>query len=325
LNKNNLGYLYVALASFFFALTSIIGKSAFNTGMTVYDLMIMQNAVSVLVMLGYLLVKDKKLILISKEQLKNVILQGIFGSTAATLFFYLAVERMNAGIAAMLIFTHPVFVTLFFVITGMRKITWVNNLALFLTVLGSAMVINVFNLDVAKTPLIGIVYGILGSIACAFFNIFADLRLKDIKPEVVPLYTSTVMLVISAIINPGFFRFDISLSPQTIFYIFELAIVSGVLPVIFLYKGLALVGAEKVTIIATTELPITVILAFLILKETMVATQIIGVAAIICAVLVLQKEPVILEKLKNRQMAKADLRLAMQEIAEDLHEDPSDI
>jgi len=325
LSKTNLGYIYVALASFFFALTSIIGKSAFNTGVTVYDLMIMQNVVSVLVMLGYLLITDKKSILLSKDKLKNVIIQGIFGSTAATVFFYLAVEKMNAGIAAMLIFTHPVFVTLFFVLTGMRKITWVNNLALFLTVLGSALVINVFNLDVAKTPAIGIVYGILGSVACAFFNIFADLRLKDIKPEVVPLYTSTVMLIISAMINPGFFRFDITLSPQTVFYVFELAIVSGVLPVIFLYKGIALVGSEKVTIIATTELPVTVLLAFLILKETMVFTQIIGVVTIIGAVLVLHREPIILQKINAWQRDKTSLQQKMQEIAEELHEDPSDV
>lgn len=291
--------MYVALAAFFFALIAIIGKSAFNTGMKVYDLLVMQNAVSAVIMFVYLFIKDKKSMILTRGQLKRVIIQGTFGSTATTVFFYLALEKINAGIASMLIFTHPVFVTLFFVITGIRKISLVNNLALMLAVIGSGMVINLFNLSVAQTPVTGLVYGVICSISYAFFNVFADLKLNDVKSEVLAMYTSVVMFVISAIINPGFFSFNITLSPQMIFYVFELAVVSGILPVIFLYKGIALVGSEKSTIIATAELPITLILAFLVLKETMVFTQIMGVVFIIGAVLVLQNESVILERLRK--------------------------
>lgn len=299
MKRRNLGYIYVGLAAFFFALIAIIGKSAFNTGMKVYDLMIMQNAVSAIIMFVYLWIKDKKSIIITGNQLKRVILQGFFGSTATTLFFYLALEKINAGIASMLIFTHPVFVTLFFVVTGIRKITIVNNLALVLAVIGSAMVINLLNLNVIQTSYIGLMYGVICSVSYAFFNVFADLKLKDVKSEVLAMYTSVIMLVVSSILNPGFFRFTITLSPQIMFYVFELAVVSGILPVIFLYKGIALVGSEKSTIIATSELPITLILAFLVLKETMVPTQVIGVAFIISAVLVLQNETIILGKLKK--------------------------
>lgn len=299
MKKSSLGYIYVALAAFFFALIAIIGKRAFSTGMKVYDLLIMQNAVSVVIMFVFLLIKDKKTIILTSGQLKRVIIQGIFGSTATTVFFYLALEKINAGIASMLIFTHPVFVTLFFVITGIRKITLINNLALVLAVIGSGMVINIFNLNVVQTPVIGLVYGIICSITYAFFNIFADLKLSDVKSEVLAMYTSAVMFVISAILNPGFFRFNITLNPQAVFYVFELAVVSGILPVIFLYKGIALVGSEKATIIATAELPITLILAFLVLKETMVFVQVIGVVFIIAAVLVLQNESIIMEKFKK--------------------------
>lgn len=299
MKKSSLGYIYVALAAFFFALIAIIGKSAFNTGMKVYDLLVMQNAVSAVMMFIYLFIKDKKSMILTKGQLKRIIIQGTFGSTATTVFFYLALEKINAGIASMLIFTHPVFVTLFFVITGIRKISLVNNLALMLAVIGSGMVINLFNLNFTETPVIGLVYGVICSIAYAFFNVFADLKLNDVKSEVLAMYTSVVMFVISAILNPGFFRFDITLTPQMVFYVFELAVVSGILPVVFLYKGIALVGSEKSTIIATAELPITLILAFLVLNETMVFTQVIGVVFIVGAVLVLQNESIILKKLRK--------------------------
>jgi len=304
LKKSNLGYLYIALASFLFALISIIGKSAFNSGLKVYDLLIMQNAVSTLIMFLYLMMKDKKSIILTKDQLKNVLIQGLIGTSGSTIFFYLALEKTSAGIATMLIFIHPVFVTLFFVITGLRKITTINKLVLVLVVIGSGMVLNVFELNIVELPVVGIAYGIICSIAYAFFNIFADLKLKDIKPEVLPLYTSAILFVVSSILNPTFFRFDFDLNPQIMFYIVELAIVSGILPTIFVYKGIMLIGSEKVTLIATSELPITLILAFFILKETMVFTQIIGVIIIIGSLLMLQNESTVLNLFKNEREIK---------------------
>jgi drug/metabolite transporter (DMT)-like permease len=299
----NLGYIYVSLSAFFFAVMSIVGKCAFNKGLQVFDLLIMQNAVSVLGMLVYLWFRDKRSIILTRNQLKNVIIQGVFGSTTTTILYYLALQRIGAGVTAVLIFIHPVFVTLFFILTKMRPITWVNNLALIMAVSGSAMALNVFGLQVASASFAGIMFGLFGSITYAFYNVYADLRLKDINPEVVPLYTSAAMLVVSSLIHPGFFRFDLVIDSQTVVYVFELAIITGILPVIFLYKGLALIGSEKVSIIATAELPLTLILAFLILNESMVFSQLIGVILITGAILVLQSESALLQRLTIRKKA----------------------
>ncbi len=290
LNRNKTGYVYVLLAAFFFALIAVIGKTVMNTGINVFDLLILQNIAALLFMLVYFAAVDIKRLRLDRRSLKTVLIQGLIGSAGTTILFYLALQRMNAGIASMLLFTHPVLVSIFFMATKTKKITLTNNLALIAAFLGSLMVINVFNIDLAKTPLIGIVFGVLSSTAYAFYNIYADVKLKGFEPLVTTFYTTLTILVVTLILRPGFFRFEFAMTTELLLYICELAVVSGILPVIFLYNGINRVGADKASIAATSELPITILMSFFLLGERMGFVQLTGIFLIMCSIIILQYE-----------------------------------
>ncbi|KUO72598.1 MAG: hypothetical protein APF77_10515 [Clostridia bacterium BRH_c25] len=290
MNKNRIGYIYVLLASFFFALIAVIGKTVMNSGINVFDLLILQNTTALIFMLAYFAIVDIKKLYLDKKSLKTILVQGLVGSASTTILFYLALQRMNAGVASMLLFTHPVLVSLYFMATKTKKITLTNNLALLAAFMGSIMVINVFNIDMAKTPLIGLGFGILASAAYAFYNIYADVKLKDFEPLVITFYTTLVILAVTLILRPGFFRFEFAMTSELMIYICELAVVSGILPVIFLYKGIGMVGADKASIVATSELPITILMSFIVLSERMGLVQLAGILLIICSIVILQYE-----------------------------------
>lgn len=293
MNKNKMGYIYVLLAAFFFALIAVIGKTIINSGINVFDLLILQNTTSVIVLLAYFATVDIKKLHLDKKSLKTVIMQGLIGSAGTTILFYLALEKLNAGIASMLLFTHPVLISLYFMSTKTKKITLTSNLALFAAFMGSMMVINVFNIDTAKTPLIGLFYGILASAAYAFFNINADVKLKDFEPLVINFYTILTTLAVTLILRPGFFRFEFIMTSELLIYICELSVVSGILPVICLYKGISIMGADKASIVATSELPITILISFFVLGERMGLVQLAGILFIMCSIIILQCEEIL--------------------------------
>jgi drug/metabolite transporter (DMT)-like permease len=293
LNRYRIGYLYVLLAAFFFALIAVIGKTVMNTGINVFDLMILQNTAALVFMLIYFAAVDIRKLMLDRESLKTVFTQGLLGSAGATIFFYMALQRMNAGIASMLLFTHPVLVSIYFMATRTKRITLTNNLALLAAFIGSLMVINIFDIDVTKTPLAGIAFGAAASAAYAFYNIYADVKLKDIEPLVTTFYTTLTILLVTLVLRPGFFRFEFEMTAGLLFYIGELAVVSGILPVIFLYKGINRVGADKASIVATSELPITIVLSFFVLGERMGIIQLAGIILIMCSIIILQYEGVI--------------------------------
>jgi len=284
------GYIYVLLAAFFFALIAVIGKTVINSGIKIFDLLVLQYTASFVFMLIYFVIAGIRKLSLPKESLKAVLTQGLIGSSCTTVLFYLALEKLNAGIASMLLFTHPVLVSIYFMATKTRKITRRSNLALLTAFFGSIMVINVFNIGIAGTPFIGFVFGIMSSCTYAFYNIYADVKLKDFEPLVIAFYTNLTTLAVSLILHPGFFRFEFLMTSELLIYIFELAVVSGILPVIFLYKGIKLIGADKASIVATSELPITILLSFLVLGEKMGLVQLAGILLIMGSIIILQYE-----------------------------------
>jgi len=290
LNRNKVGYVYVLLAAFFFALIAVIGKTVINSGIKIFDLLVLQYTASFVFMLIYFVIAGIRKLSLPKESLKAVLTQGLIGSSCTTVLFYLALEKLNAGIASMLLFTHPVLVSIYFMATKTRKITRRSNLALLTAFFGSIMVINVFNIGIAGTPFIGFVFGIMSSCTYAFYNIYADVKLKDFEPLVIAFYTNLTTLAVSLILHPGFFRFEFLMTSELLIYIFELAVVSGILPVIFLYKGIKLIGADKASIVATSELPITILLSFFVLGERMGLVQLAGILLIMGSIIILQYE-----------------------------------
>ena len=68
-----------------------------------------------------------------------------------------------------------------------------------------------------------------------------------------------------------------------------LALTSGIIPTILMYKGIKYIGADKASIVASSELPMTIILAYFFLSEKMSIIQLLGVAAIVGSVVLLEK------------------------------------
>jgi drug/metabolite transporter (DMT)-like permease len=290
LQSIRIGYIYVFLAAAFFAIIGVLGKNVINAGIAPLDLIILQYTTTIIIMFAYFVIKDINMLKLTRKEIKSIIIQGIIGSSGTTLFFYLALGKVNAGIASMLLFTHPILINVYFLISKTKKINLINNGALFLAFLGSALVINIFAFDMALTPAIGLLFGMLSSVAYAFFNIYAEIEFKEAKPMVTTFYTSGVILFTTLIVNPGFLKFNFVMSWEIAFYVLELAIISGILPVVFLYKGIGIVGADRASIVATAELPITIILAYLILGEKMNIVQGIGIFFIIASIILLQSE-----------------------------------
>lgn len=285
--KNNLGIIYMLLSAICFALMGILGKTVFNLGVSTLDLTILQNWFVIIAMLIYFAFKRFEPIKITAKDFKTLLLQGLFGSLPVFVFYYLCVEHINASIGCLLLFTNPVFIALYFVIFEKQKIGWAKMSAIGIALLGSCLVLNILPGNIGQIDLLGVLFGVLSSLAYAFYNIYAEKKLGKYRPETILFYCSIVVMVVVSLINPAFYRFEILSNPRAVLYIAVLSVASGILPVIFLYKGIAYLGAQVASVVANLEIPVTLILSALILGERLVPIQILGSIMTIVAVLIL--------------------------------------
>lgn len=189
----------------------------------------------------------------------------------------------------MLLFLHPVVICIFFLISGVRKLTRLNKIALVVVFLGSMLVLNIFGESHTWTwP--GIFFGVICFLCCAAFFLILDLKLSQYPVSVIFFYDWGIAALIMLALNPMVFKNIIVLTPQMIALIIIISSVTTVLPSFLLAKGVILIGSERATVVGTLELPITVLLAYLFLSEVMVPMQLLGVALVVSAVAALSFE-----------------------------------
>ncbi len=285
-NHHLKGYLYAFAAAFFFSFIAIISKNLLTNGLSPIQLMFYQFTLTLILLGIWIGIRNPAHFKVSKKQLLHLALQGIIGSTGTNFFFYIALDHMSAGLASMLLFLNPVFVTLFFAVTGMRQLKWYNYGSVMLAMSGAALVLGILGKAPIAATAIGIAFGLMSSLCYAFFNVFADLKLQAIKPNVINFYTALFGAIISGSVII-LTKMPLTLQVSQVPMIFLLTLCAGILPVIFIFSALKIIGSEKLTVVATIELPITLILAYLFLKEQMNPLQMVGVLLILSATLLL--------------------------------------
>jgi len=62
LQRLRIGYIYVFLAAAFFAIIGVLGKNVINAGVAPLDLIILQYSTTIMIMFGYFILKDIKLL-----------------------------------------------------------------------------------------------------------------------------------------------------------------------------------------------------------------------------------------------------------------------
>lgn len=285
MKRTTYGYIYAVLAAFFFALIAIIGKGLVSGGTHPLKLTFYQYLFTILLLGVWLILRKRSAIRCDKKKLLSFALLGVIGGAGTNLLFYSALQYLDAGITSMLLFIHPVYITLFFAVTRIRSMKPINYASVLIAVCGAAIVLDVFSSSRSLSAA-GITLGILSGVCYAFYNLFADLKLKSEDPNVINFYACigalsfvTILVAFSGI------GFSVKLTdlPPIIF----LAGFSGILPVYFIFKALQFIGSEKVSVIASVELPMTLIMAFAFLKEHMKPIQLFGVLLIIISTVLL--------------------------------------
>lgn len=290
------GYVYAVLASAIYAFNSVFGKIMITGGLDPLTIIFYQSLVATFLIFVMILVSDKSKFKITREQIPQTAIQGIIGAFGTNLFFYLALGTLNAGIVSMLLFTNPIFVTLYFAVSGTKKLEKVNYISLALAMIGAVFVLDIIPIGEMSLSIIGIGFGIMSALTYAFYNIYADFKMIKIDHFTVLFYTSVFGLIVAFLGTFAYHGGIPVLEFEQAKYIILIALMGGVLPVVFFYRSVAIIGSERTSIIATLEIPLTLVVAFVVLREHMSLAQLGGVAMVISSALLLHRGDKHIEK-----------------------------
>lgn len=282
------GLLLALLASFMFSLKPIIIKEAYALGASSESLMVLRMWFALPFYLVMLFIQRQQLI----ENIRHipaVIAVGFIGYFLSSYLDLLALETISAQAERIILYAYPSLVILIKSIYD-KKMPTKRMLFALLIVYSGILLLLPGELNLTGSPV-----GIFLMLTCALtFAAYVLLSKPMIAKMGVGVFTSTAMVASCLFTQIHFVNIDvvqISSLPQSVFIMaLALAFFSTVIPSYAMSAAISMIGSERAAITGTTGPVFTVILAAVILGETISVFHVAGLSLVVIGVLLLGKK-----------------------------------
>ncbi|MBO5924677.1 MAG: EamA family transporter [Clostridia bacterium] len=284
-----------------FAIFLIVGASIFwgfmgtfvnvltsdSIGFTSMHLISYRTLVTGLILLGYLLIFDRKSLVIPKKHIPMVILSAILTVVVFNIAYISAIRLNGMSVASVLLYTSPVFVTILSIFVFKERLTTVRVITLICATLGCVMVSGVLG-GTENLSWIGILMGLLAGLTYGLYGIFSRIITKEVNPI---SYITYIMLISALIVIPfadiGKSIEILSLDPSIIPLVLLFVLCSQLIPYILFTTGIKYVSPSRASITATLEPLVATIIGITVFSEGYTVYSIIGMILILGSAILL--------------------------------------
>jgi DME family drug/metabolite transporter len=292
------GYVYIAIATFFWGVSATLGRAAFTGrlpglhAVNAIDPLILSQGratFSFLVLFVVLrLLRGRDGLRVSRRDLGQLFLIGVLGVAASNYFYYLAIERTNVATAITVQYTAPIWVLLYTVARRLQKFTLERVAAVALALAGIAMVIGVLGKSGLRLDTVGVFAALVAAFSFAFYNIGGHNILARRDRWTVLLYTTGSATLFWLLVNPPWKLVAAHYSGAQWLFLLLFSLLSVLAPFAFYFAGLQHLEPTRAIIISCLEPVFSIVIAAIVLGEVMRPLQVIGIAFVLAAITVAQ-------------------------------------
>ncbi len=286
-SKTRLSVFFVVLAGLCWGTSPIFVHYLAPFGISSLQMTAIRGSVSFLCLLGFVLIKDRKLF---KTNIKDLGLYFIIGASLfGTAFcYYTAMQMTSPPTAVVLMYTAPVYVMLFSVLFMGEKFSRFKLAALAIILVGCVLVSGI--IGDPDFNVWGVLMGILTSFVYAAYNILTKISMqKKREPLTVTLYSFMFMSLIAlAVCDPMDLFARVSADTMPVLPLgIGLGIVTFVVPYFLFTWSMKYLSAGVASALSIVEPMAATVFSVLFLAETLNIYSVIGILMILAAVYML--------------------------------------
>lgn len=283
------GTILVAFSGMLFGMMGFLGTKLFYLDFSIENMLFWRFLIATAwIAISTMLFKSKvqKPIGHPVSVVKIFILGGLSYSGASA-FYFLASKHIGTGLAMVIFFSFPVFVTLLAWALG----TWKMNLIAFAALL--AVMSGLFLLKGSGENSLdgaGIMLAVIAACCFAAYVYGSQHTTKYLDSRLLALmvcFGNTLIFLVLSCYTKSF------MIPSTLtawFYISAIAIVATALPIQLLLDGLKYISPVKASILSVLEPVVTVLVGLVLLGESMSYVQTLGVMIVLLGAILIQFE-----------------------------------
>lgn len=279
--------VFIIIAGILWGIISIFVTALKDIGFSSMEVVALRVSFSAIIMVIYLLIKDKKLLKIHFKDIPLFCGTGVCSIIFFNFCYFQAIEVIGgSAVPALLLYTAPIFVMFMSLFLFKEKITVKKIIALIITIIGMCFLTGVF-FGTETLSLQGLLYGLGSGFGYALYSIFGKFLLKKYDSQTVTAYTFIVASVVAVPCSGILSNIKQLAKGDSILLSIGLALLCTILPFLLYTKGLLKVEAGKASILATVEPFVATIIGIVVFSEEIELQKIIGMILILLAIIVL--------------------------------------
>ncbi len=278
----------VALAGAMWGIISIFVRKLGAAGFSSLDMMLSRSLIAVIGIFLYLVIFDREKLKINIRDWWIFFGTGILSFFVFGVAYFTTIETTSVSVAAVLLYTSPVFVMIMAAIFFKERITATKLVATAIAVGGCVFVSGGFG--GAKVSVNGLATGILSGFSYALYSIFGRIAAKKYSPITVTAYTflfATVACFFTSDI--GEIALSVSAQPSLLLVMTLMAVITAVFPYIFYTGGLKHLAAGKAAVMACVEPAVAFLTGVVVFSERITVQSVLGTVMILAAIIILNK------------------------------------
>ena len=293
--KNRRHEIYLLLGSLCFAISSIPAKLAMEAGLSAWRLTQIRTTGAFLILFLYVYAKSKNSLRVNRKELPTLLVFGVFGFAAVNLLYFLAIQRLNVGIALIIEFTAPIWIALWLRFVQKRIVSKLMWWGLVIGLTGLALIAQVWRgltLDG-----LGVVYALSCAFALTIYFLVGEKMVGVKSSEATMALGLGVSSAFFAIIQPWWtFPFDqlqevvqltgrlSEISVPTYLLVLWVIVVGTAIPYFLVLTGLRGLSAATTSAIGMSEPVFGGIFAWIFLYERLNFTQAVGAIVVLVGI-----------------------------------------
>jgi len=289
------GEILVVSSALFFATTGVIAKLIIAGGISPVRLTQIRITGVFIALLIFLLITNRQALRVTRKELPNLFMMGLFGIAGVQAFYFFAVTRMPVSITLVIEFTAPIWIALFIRFFRHQIVKPMMWWGIGTALAGLLLVTEIWS--GLKLDGLGVIAAFIDALFLAYYFIRLEATVKIRDGLSLLVYVFGFAALSLAIMQPiwsfptEIFTTQLSLeelSPGNYIIGWQLIailiIFGSILPYLFITYGVKRIPASQASVIAMLEPVIAGGIAWLVLSEALTPLQVIGGATVLAGI-----------------------------------------
>lgn len=282
-------YLYTILGASCWGLIGLFVDPLYQEGFTPWEVVAIRGIFTFVILFLFISIWFRNQLRTRARDHLIFAASGICSIAFFNYFYFEVFAQSNLSLAVTLLYTGPMFVALLSRVFFKEMLTPNKVLALILSLIGCAFVVQLLPFGTSSIPGSVIIMGVLSGFFYALYSIFTKPITSRYSPLTITTYTFLYTSVFMLLASPITEKASLFTSTSVLIPALLLALVSTVGGYVFYTTGLKHLEASKASILATIEPVVAVISSVLFLNDALNIWQLIGILAVLYSAVLVSK------------------------------------